>query len=393
MTDASGALAVLHVVPSLDERMGGSITAALGQCQQRRREGRTTVLVSGVAPTDDLDYLATDFPDVDWRTFPRSFPEARFHSRALGRWLGEHLGDFDVVHLHGVFHAPALAVARRAGRAGVPFVVQPHGSLDPFDLAKHAGAKRLYGPSVVRRVLDRSAGVVCTTTFERARLVTWGSAAPTFVAPLSVDPVPPADGASLRREHGIDPDALVVLFLGRFDTKKGLDLLVPAVAEVRRTSPALHLLVVGAGDEGATAEVDRLLEGPRAAGWATRLGFLTGDDKARAYAAADVFALVSRNENFGITVVEAASAGLPLALSDEVALSPDVRSSGAGVVVEPTKAGAVEALRALVDDDVRRAAAGEHARDLARRATPTAAAAALEEVYRAAVHPGARLDR
>jgi len=380
-------------VPSLDEAMGGSITAALGQAQQRSRDGRPTVLVSGAEPGDRLGYLATDFPAVEHRTFPRSFPKARFHSRRLGRWLDHELPRFDLVHLHGVFHAPALAVARRSRRCGVPFLVQPHGSLDPFDLAKHPGPKRAYGPSVVRWVLDRASGILCTTPFEVDRLVTWGSQTPRFVAPLSVAPPPPADGQAFRRRHQIPADATVVLFLGRFDPKKGLDLLVPATERLRREASDLHLLVVGAGDGPSTQEADRLLEGPIADGWATRLGFLTGGDKAAAYAAADVFALTSRNENFGITVVEAAGAGLALALSDEVALGPDAQAAGAATVAAPTVAGAADALRPLLDGPTRRAA-GVRAARLAREVySPVSAAAALERVYRALVPEDERLGR
>jgi glycosyltransferase involved in cell wall biosynthesis len=384
---------VLHVVPSLDEAMGGSITAALGQAQQRTQAGRPTRVVSGADEHDRLDYLATDFPTVRWQTFPRSFPRARFQSRALARWLPGALADTDLVHLHGVFHAPALAVTRRAGGARVPFIVQPHGSLDPFDLAKHAGPKWLYGPTVVRRVLDRAAAILCTTTFEQDRLVTWGSSTPVHVAPLAVQPPPAADGGAFRTRHGIAPDAVVVLFLGRLDPKKGLDLLVPAVARLRSTAPALHLVVVGAGDAASTTEADALLEQPVAAGWATRLGFLTGQDKAEAWAAADVFGLVSRNENFGITVVEAAGAGLALALSDEVALASDVRAVGAGHVGPPSVEGAVAALEPLLDRGVR-AEAGRRAQAFALgTCAPEPAGEALEAVYREVLDRGARLGR
>jgi glycosyltransferase involved in cell wall biosynthesis len=385
------ALRVLHVVPSLDEAMGGSITAALGQAQERTRAGRPTTLVSGQGAADQLGYLATDFPDVRWQTFPRTFPQSRFHSRGLGRWLADGLHDVDVVHLHGVFHAPALAVLRHARRAGVPVVVQPHGSLDPFDLAKHAGPKRVYGPLVVRRLLDRAAAVLCTTTFEADRLQTWGSRTPVVVAPLAVEPLPPADGGRFRVEHGIDADAVVVLFLSRLDPKKGLDLLVPAVASLRDREPSLHLLVVGTGDRASSEQADALLRAPRAQGWATRLGFLTGEPKAAACAAADVFALISRNENFGITVVEAASAGLPLALSDQVALAPAVLAAGAGHVGPDSVEGAVSALEPLLDPATR-GASGAAARALALGTfAPGPAGEALEQVYRDAAATGARL--
>jgi glycosyltransferase involved in cell wall biosynthesis len=378
---SASALRVLHVVASLDEAMGGSVQAALGLAEERAGRGAPTEVVATAYPDDTVGYLGSDFPLVAWRTFPRSFPKARFNSRALTRWLRAEVPSFDVVHIHSTFHMAALHAARAAAAAGVPVVIHPHGSLDPFDLAKHAAFKRVYGPVVVRRLLDAAAAVVCTTQDEVDLLVTWGSRTPVRVVPLPVRPPPPADGAAFRAGHGIDRGAIVVLSLGRLDPKKGLDLLVPAAAEVRAEQPRLHLVVAGAGDHASEEEADRLLAGPVAEGWATRTGFLTGPAKAGAFAAADIFGLPSRRENFGITVVEAAAAGIALALSHEVAIAGVVEERGAGAVGDATAAGAASTLRALLDPETRHQA-GEAARRMAsEQFSPAAAGAAMEAVY------------
>lgn len=380
---------VLHVVPSLDEAMGGSVHAALRLCEARLARGEPTRVVATVGPGDRLDYLDTDFATVWWDAFRRRPPHGRFWSPSLGRWLARRVASFDLVHVHGIFPVSSLAAARWCRRRRVPYVVQPHGSLDPFDLRRHAPAKAAFAP-VGRRALAGAGAVVCTTALEAERLVTWGAEVERVVVPLPVPAPPVADGAEFRRRHGLAVDAVVVLFIGRLHEKKGIDLLVPAVQALRAREPRLHLMVVGEGAAAYEAEVDALLAAPRAEGWATRLGFLSGEDKGGAYAAADVFALPSRNENFGITVVEAAAAGEALLVSEETYVCDAVDAAGAGVVCPPTAEGCEAGLARLVDAG-RRAAAGAAARRMAaERFSPEAAGAAMDAAY-ARVLAGGRL--
>ena len=378
-------LRALHVVPSLDDHMGGSVHAAVSLAAHLGgRPDVVTELASTELPTDDHAYLARMAPAVPVHAFPRSAPVGRFQSRALARWLDGAVASFDLVHLHGVFHAPALHVRRACRRAGVPYVLQPHGQLDPFDLAKHRLQKQLYGPVAVRPLVAGAASVVCTTALEGERLVTYGASAPLAVVPLPVAPPAPGDGVGFRARHAIPADAVVVLFLSRLDVKKGLDVLADAMAGVDA-----WLVVAGAGDPDVADQLERALAGTPLGRRTVRTGFLSGAAKDDAFAAADLFALPSRNENFGIVVVEAMAAGLPVVVSDETYLHGEVTAAGAGLVCQPDPRSCRAALAALVDDADRRADAGARARRLAAdRFAPDAATAAMVEVYRS-LRPGA----
>lgn len=371
---------VLHVVHSLDDRMGGAVHAAVGLAAHvGARDDVETVLASTVQPGDDHAYLDRVAPDVERHAFPRSFPAGRFQSAELARWLGASVAAFDLVHLHGVFHAPALAVRRACRRAGVPYVLSPHGQLDPFDLAKHRRQKQVFGPVAVRPLVRDAAAVVLTTAEEQARLVTYGATTPGVVVPLPVTPVAPGDGPGFRARHAIPHDAVVVLFLSRLDVKKGLDVLTDAMGGLEGT----WLVVAGSGDPAVEAELATALRGTDLGRRTVRTGFISGADKDDAFAAADVFALPSRNENFGIVVVEAMGAGLPVVVSDETYLCGEVEVAGAGAVCAVEGDSCREALRPLVTDAAHRAEVGRRAAALARdRFSPEAATSAMVEAYR-----------
>ncbi|MCA1694625.1 MAG: glycosyltransferase [Actinobacteria bacterium] len=280
--------------------------------------------------------------------------------------MRQNVGHFDVVEIHGLFSFVPLYVAWACARAGVPFVVRPHGSLDPFDLRKHAVAKKLYGRLVVRPMLRRASCVILTSPLEAERIVTFGAEPVQLVQPLPVreaDEV--GDGEAFRRSHGIPGEAVVVLFLGRIDRKKGLEVLIPSLAHLKPDIPHLWLVIAGDGPDGYVEEVRSLVSIHGMDPWTTWSGFVSGSEKAGAFAASDLFALCSKNENFGIVLVEAMRAGLPLVISKEVYMHQELVEGGAAIASGTNVVECSSALGTLLRDPRQRRTASANARALA----------------------------
>jgi glycosyltransferase involved in cell wall biosynthesis len=146
----------------------------------------------------------------------------------------------------------------------------------------------------------------------------------------------PPDGTEFRerRLHGYGGP--LVLFLGRITDKKGVDVLIRSFAKVRE-SLECRLAIVGPDDSGLTPKLSGLARDVGlAAGEVTFVGPVFGEERLDALGAADVWALSSHTENFGIAVAEAAAAGCPLVISPAVNIAADVEAAGAGVVAEAT---------------------------------------------------------
>ena len=166
----------------------------------------------------------------------------------------------------------------------------------------------------------------------------------------------------LRREAGLGPDDVAVLSVARLSPEKGLDTLVRAVAAAGDSR--LVLVVAGGGPERK-----RLQALARETG--VRLVLLPQTPWERisdVYAVADVFALLSTHEPWGVVVNEAAASGLPLVLSDRVGAAHDLLEDGRNGVLVPAgdAAAAGDALRALAADADRRRAMGAASRQLVR---------------------------
>ena len=348
--------------------------------------------VASFAPGDDVSYLEKDYDGFPRHRVPRSVPHRYFNAAALDPWLGRNVARFDVVDLHGVFVLTTARAGRLCRRLGKPYFVRSHGALDPFDLQKHSLLKRFIGPLYVRPLLRHAAGVICTTQLEAARLMTFGAAPRRFVVPL---PVPsakilPAARADFRSRHGIPEDAVVVLFMSRVDYKKGLEFLVPALAAAKRAEPKLWFVLAGSGEPAYVEGIRQLLREQGVAPWTTETGFVAGAAKQGALSAADLFALPSLNENFGIVLVEAMSAGLPLLISDQVYIQGEVTAAGAGVCCEPSADSCRQALVRLLAEPGKLREMGRRASALAlERFSPGAATGGLLDIYATALdRPG-----
>lgn len=346
----------LHAVHSLDNRLGGGVHAVLNIAKYLARAGAGVSVMATHQDGDELDYLKTSYPEVPHRVFPRSFPARFANSKEFCRGFEAAAAGVDVVEIHQVFSFIPVKAAQICRRLKKPYFFRPHGSLDPFDLQKRRTLKRWLGPIFFRPILEHCAGVLCTTRLEAERLETYGARPRVEIAPL---PVPPAAGdagdpVAFRRRHGIPEDAVVVLFLSRIDYKKGLEFLIPALASLKKSEPKLWFVLAGTGSSEFLASVQEWMGQAGIGKWTAVTGFLSGADKQSAYLAADVFALPSLNENFGMVLVEAMRAGLPLLVSEEVYIQREIRDAGAGLVCQTSATSCEAVLRELLFHSDRR---------------------------------------
>ncbi|EKS41435.1 MAG TPA: glycosyltransferase family 1 protein [Afipia sp.] len=159
-----------------------------------------------------------------------------------------------------------------------------------------------------------------------------------------------------RARHGIAPDQVAIVFVGRFVREKGLDLLVDTLNELKRQNVAHRSIAVGDGPERAWLE-ERLPD-------TIFPGFLHGEDLAQAYASSDIFFFPSQTETFGNVTLEAMASGLPavcaFATGSRSLVSPHVT----GFMAETNSAGEfADHLSTLVADAVARRRMGAVARE------------------------------
>jgi glycosyltransferase involved in cell wall biosynthesis len=159
----------------------------------------------------------------------------------------------------------------------------------------------------------------------------------------------------------------VILFLSRLDPKKGIESLLDAFAKIDPIASSCVLVLAGAGDASYESQLREHAARLHVESHVIWAGFLGGDDKGSALAAADLFVLPSRSENFGIALVEAMAAGKACIATEGVAVSEDMRECDAGLVTPVDDALALaDAMKRMLTDDVLRARSGMNAARLAK---------------------------
>jgi D-inositol-3-phosphate glycosyltransferase len=264
-------------------------------------------------------------------------------------------------------------------------------------------AVRIIGEEQVVAAADR---LLANTADEAGQLIDLYGADPRRVAvvPPGVDLqlfTPGREAA--RRRLGIDPQQQVLLFVGRIQPLKAPDVLIRAAAQMLAADPGrrrrLTVAVLG-GPSGTGLERPEELQQ-----LATGLGLIGGDlvggglpdvvqfhppvdrrDLADWYRAADLVAVPSYNESFGLVAVEAQACGTPVVAAAVGGLRTAVRDGVSGVLVDGhDPARWARALTAVLDDPARRAALGAGAVTHAQRFSWESTVDATLEVYAGAL--------
>ncbi len=180
------------------------------------------------------------------------------------------------------------------------------------------------------------------------------------------------------RAPGLFAGEVNVLYAGRLTREKGADLLADAFLAARERDPRLHLVLAGGGPEEPMLR-ERLAE------HATFLGWLSGEDLARAYASADVFLFASRTDTFGQVLLEAQASGLPVVAVNEGGPASLVRDGETGRLCPPDASALAAAVVELAAAPQLRAALSGAALTEVRSRTWEAALGRLADGYRRAL--------
>ena len=377
---------ILHVIASLAPEHGGPTQACLGMARAVARRGHDVAIhttdidvpVVGDGHVSGPDGLAIHYHQADW-------PRRWARSPGLGRALARAVPGVDVVHLHSLYLYHDWAVHRLCARHRVPYLLRPHGTLDPYIRRRHRLRKRAVSLWYQDRVTRDAAALHFTTAGEQQLAQPASHGRPGVVVPVGIAPADyaPLPHGRFRAAHPEIGARQIVLFFGRLNFKKGLEIVVGAFAAAAARRDDVWLVLAGP-DDGMRGQIEAWLHDYGVADRASFAGMLTGDEKLAALADVALFVLPSFSENFGIAVVEAMVCGLPVVISDRVNIWPEVAAAGAGAVARPAVEPFAEAIERLLAEPALGKAMGAAGQQLVRARYDWAGVAEqLEGVYAA----------
>lgn len=362
---------------------GGPTYSLTGYSAAAAAAGVEVTIAAPRPSGEDVEWLSDQLPHARVELFPWFGRNAFISSPALQRWLRSNGASFDVIHVHGLLNPISSISSRLCVGKGWPLVIRPFGTLSTYTVAHRRGAlKQLYFALLERPTLRRTSAIHFTTTAERDESlghgIDWGTRA-FVVPPPASDRAGPSSREARTTSH--------VLVIARLNPVKRLELLLDAWPLVVQRLPEARLVIAGDGD---ATYVRSLKE--RAASVADSVRFagaVGGIPKQRLLAESDLFVLPSFHENFGIAVLEAIDAGLPVVITPEVQLAAFVRKNRLGMIVEGSASGLADAIvSALGDQEMRVRCGNDGARIVSESFSRQRVGTELLEMYRFAVaHP------
>ena len=309
---------VLHVITGLWKDTGGPSEVIPAICTAMVDAGADVTLATLAGDSaQSVDDAAAH--GVRVLKFPPSFRHTIWYSSELHRRIHQLASEHDIVHIHGIWQFPDWAAAAAARHAGVPYVITPHGSLQPARLKKSSLKKWVSAVLADRAMLNQASCLHATAPDEADAFRLYGYRGPIAMIPNGITPagrIEPDRAASLdaafRRDFPETQGRRLLLFLSRIEPIKGVTTLARAWAECARQYPDWHLVVVGPDERSHVQEVLAILRDGGVLDRTTITGPLYGDRKTAAYLASELFVLPTISENFGLVIGEALSHRVPV---------------------------------------------------------------------------------
>jgi glycosyltransferase involved in cell wall biosynthesis len=351
---------ILDVIQSMHPKNGGPCQGIRNLDESLRNLGVAREVVCLDSP--DSPYLTHD--KIQIHAIGKGVSPLHYNSR-LVPWLTTNIGRFDVIIINGLWSYHSYATwkvlhnfkVKNQGLKSPLLFVMPHGMLDPyFQKAKGRKLKALrnyvYWDLIEKKVVNNADGLLftCETEMLLAR-GTFKHYHPKkeFNVGFGIEPPLAYDQnmtIAFKNSCAGLGGSPYLLFLGRIDKKKGVELLIKAYISLRKfkgflNGPIPKLVIAGPGvntryGKKVKAELDKF---PEMKSEIFFPGMLVDEAKWGAFYGCEAFILPSHQENFGIALVEALACRKPVLISNQVNIYQEVIISGSGIVEEDTLRG------------------------------------------------------
>jgi glycosyltransferase involved in cell wall biosynthesis len=315
----------IHILPAISNEASGPSYSVTRLCETLIGSGKNVSLAT-------LEWNSQFLTQSYVYRFPLSYGPRRLgRSTELEKWLIDEAkaGDLSLLHNHGMWQMNAIYPGKIAKKYNIPLIVSPRGTMSSWAMNSGSYFKKIFWYLLQKPSIKSAVCFHATAFHEYNDIRRLGFQQPIAIIPNGVD-IPFTFEKKIKENN-------TLLFLGRINPVKGIDLLLRAWKTLQVRFPNWKLLIVGddAGYYSSSGYLAKMksLATDLALRRVEFYGPLYGEAKWKTYFEAELFVLPTYSENFGMSVAEALASGTPSIVSKGAPWS-DLEIHGAGSWVE-----------------------------------------------------------
>ena len=294
---------ILHSIPSVMRTSAGPSYSVLRLCDHLSINNEVSLISS--------DEVSEKFQHDFIKTFPSNLGFKKLGvSPQMHKWIANNLKNhnFDIVHSHSLWMMQNIYPSWESKKNHIPVVISPRGTLSSMAFKSGSIVKSLFWPLIQKPVLRDATIFHATSIQEKNDIRDLGFKQPIAVVPNGIDL------HEIKKFKKNDQSFKKLLFIGRLHPIKGIDNLLLAWKEIENIHQNWTLEIVGPDNYNYLTELNKITKKLQL----KRVIFskeIHGEEKNKKYQSADLFILPSHSENFGVSVAEALSNGIPCVVS------------------------------------------------------------------------------
>jgi len=321
---------VLHLIPYYIPayRFGGPVFSIHTLCKYLNKIGVDVEVWTTNLGLDFEKIKENNIDGVKIIYFPILSKFNYAFSTELLKYMNFHIREFDLVHINGIYQFHSISGGFFSKKYEIPYVLSPRGMLIKDVIRKKGFIKKIiYINLFEKRTINNAAMIHLTSEDERKEIIRMGiKEEKTFVIPNPFD-------FSQYNSYKEKREGNKILFLGRINWKKGLDILIPAFKIVVEEFPDAKLIVAGP-DDGYLDKVKRWIDENGISKNVEITGEIVGEKKIEKFLTSDIFILPSYSENFGMSVAESLFYKTPVIISEKVGIKEYIERYNCGIITK-----------------------------------------------------------
>ncbi|PRY88363.1 glycosyltransferase [Mongoliibacter ruber] len=286
-------ISVCHIIDSIEKSAGGTSMYVKQITDSMDNEIDFSVISNySVDPVNLNERVNVEFKNL--KQVLSEIPEVSSNKPSL-------------IHINGLWSPILNIVGLKAKRLKIPYVVSPHGMLEPWALLQGKHKKKIARALFQNKVLNNAACLHATSSTEAENLRILGFVNPIAVIPngINVSEIEPSFHSKKGKK--------TILFLSRIHQKKGIELLIDSWKNIdEKLKKDWVIKIVGNGEKEYINSLNKKLSNFKMNDQIEILGPMFDNDKDEMFKSSDLFILPTYSENFGIVIIEAMAYGLPV---------------------------------------------------------------------------------